>query len=198
MNRFNVGYAPQEIALYNDLTIEETLLFHSRIHMMDKDTFIKKKKWLLNLLQLPDEKRLVGNCSGGQQRRVSLSVALLHSPSLLILDEPTVGVDPVLRQRIWEYLREIASMGVTILITTHYIEEARQADKIGLMRNGRLLVEGKTTLVRYICFFPSFVPSLLLNIMNHDIRQPHRCHGRIRARHVGRRVSEVVQTRQER
>ena len=126
--------------------------------MMDKDTFVKKKKWLLNLLQLPDEKRLVGNCSGGQQRRVSLAVALLHSPSLLILDEPTVGVDPVLRQRIWEYLREIASMGVTILITTHYIEEARQADKIGLMRNGRLLVEGKATLVRYICFFPSFVP----------------------------------------
>ena len=78
--------------------------------------------------------------SGGQQRRVSFAVALLHNPELLILDEPTVGVDPMLRQSIWNHLIRLSSeQKKTILITTHYIEEARQANTVGLMRNGRFL-----------------------------------------------------------
>ncbi len=86
---------------------------------------------------------MIRNLSGGQQRRVSLCIALLHSPDLLILDEPTVGVDPLLRSRIWQYLVDISSTGKTIIITTHYIEEARLADMVGMMRNGKLLAEGK-------------------------------------------------------
>ena len=78
----------------------------------------------------------------GQQRRVSFAVALLHDPELLILDEPTVGVDPMLRQKIWNHLMELATeQNRTILITTHYIEEARQAHYVGLMRHGKLLAE---------------------------------------------------------
>jgi ABC-type multidrug transport system ATPase subunit len=80
--------------------------------------------------------------SGGQQRRVSFAVALLHNPELLILDEPTVGVDPMLRQNIWSHLLRLSTeQNKTIIITTHYIEEARQANYVGLMRNGSLLAE---------------------------------------------------------
>ena len=82
--------------------------------------------------------------SGGQKRRVSMGVALIHSPDILILDEPTVGVDPILREKIWQYLTDLSKKeNTTVLITTHFIEEARQADAIGFMRSGRLLAEGK-------------------------------------------------------
>ena len=82
--------------------------------------------------------------SGGQKRRVSLGVALIHSPDFLILDEPTVGVDPLLREKIWQYLTNLSkNENKTVLVTTHFIEEARQADTIGFMRSGRLLAEGK-------------------------------------------------------
>ena len=82
--------------------------------------------------------------SGGQKRRVSLGVALIHSPDFLILDEPTVGVDPLLRGKIWQYLTNLSkNENKTVLVTTHFIEEARQADTIGFMRSGRLLAEGK-------------------------------------------------------
>ncbi|MEO2237498.1 MAG: AAA family ATPase, partial [Candidatus Poseidoniia archaeon] len=96
---------------------------------------------LLDFLDLPDPERVVGKLSGGQKRRVSLAVALLHEPQLLLLDEPTVGVDPELRARLWDHLRMIADGGTTVILTTHYIDEATQADAVGLMRNGRLLAE---------------------------------------------------------
>jgi len=136
-----VGYAPQELALYLDLTISETLLFHGRLHEMSIDDIKDKKSWLMNFLDLPDETRQIGKLSGGEKRRVSLAIALLHNPSLLLLDEPTVGVDPELRARIWGHMKEITSQGTTIIITTHYIDEAGKADRVGLMRNGKLLAE---------------------------------------------------------
>jgi huntingtin len=93
---------------------------------MSTSEYQSRKQYLLEMLDLPSEKRIVKTLSGGQQRRVSLAVALLHNPELLILDEPTVGVDPMLRARIWDYLRDITQKtGVTVIITTHYIEEAR-------------------------------------------------------------------------
>lgn len=91
----------------------------------------EKTDYLLKLLQLPDASRFVKNLSGGQQRRMSLAAALLHDPELLILDEPTVGVDPVLRKNIWDHLVDITSTGNrTVIITTHYIEETRQAHMV--------------------------------------------------------------------
>lgn len=138
-----VGYAPQEVALYNDLSIHETLLFHASLHHMPKEMFLARKEYLLKMLDLPDDSKVIRNLSGGQQRRVSLAVALLHNPELLVLDEPTVGLDPLLRARVWEYLRLLARNGVTIIVTTHYIEESKGADRVGLMRNGHILDEGK-------------------------------------------------------
>ena len=136
-----VGYAPQELALYLDLTIAETLLFHGRLHDMTDEQIDSKKDWLIDFLELPDPSRQIAKLSGGEKRRVSLAIALLHNPGLLLLDEPTVGVDPELRARIWEHMKEIAQKGTTIILTTHYIDEAGKADRVGLMRNGKLLAE---------------------------------------------------------
>ena len=86
---------------------------------------------------------LVGNLSGGMKHRVSLACALIHEPPLLLLDEPTVGVDPELRVSFWDYFNDIKSQGRTIVITTHYMDEASRCDRIGFMRNGRLIAEGK-------------------------------------------------------
>ncbi|XP_059488543.1 ABC transporter G family member 20 isoform X1 [Neocloeon triangulifer] len=137
-----VGYMPQEIALYGEFSIKETMMYFGWIFGMDSSEIMERLQFLLSFLDLPSQNRLVKNLSGGQQRRVSFAVALMHDPELLILDEPTVGVDPLLRQSIWNHLVQITKDGnKTVIITTHYIEEARQAHTIGLMRNGRLLAE---------------------------------------------------------
>merc|ERR1719469_1156239 len=137
-----VGYMPQELALYGEFSIIETMQYFGRIYGMGSKEITIEMEFLLKLLDLPHENRIISTLSGGQQRRVSFAVALMHNPDLLILDEPTVGADPVLRQSIWQHLRHLASSkGKTIIITTHYIEEARQADCVGMMRNGRLLAE---------------------------------------------------------
>lgn len=141
-----VGYMPQETALFNDLTIGETLKYFGYIHGMCSVHVQKRTDFLLQFLSLPEKNRIINTLSGGQKRRVSFAVALLQEPELLILDEPTVGVDPILRERIWEHLIKISKdteHETTIIITTHYIEEARQADMVGLMRNGKLLAEDK-------------------------------------------------------
>nr|CAD7432192.1 unnamed protein product [Timema monikensis] len=131
-----------EIALYGEFSIKETMMYFGWIFGMSTQEICERLHFLLNFLDLPSENRLVKNLSGGQQRRVSFSVALMHDPELLILDEPTVGVDPLLRQSIWNHLVQITKDGnKTVIITTHYIEEARQAHTIGLMRSGRLLAE---------------------------------------------------------
>ncbi|XP_050708536.1 ABC transporter G family member 20-like isoform X1 [Eriocheir sinensis] len=137
-----VGYMPQELALFQEFSIVETLQYFGRIHQMSASKILQRKDFLVSFLDLPDPNRLVNQLSGGQQRRVSFATALLHEPELLILDEPTVGVDPLLRSSIWQHLLDVCNgTNTTIIITTHYIEEARQADKVGLMRGGRLLAE---------------------------------------------------------
>ncbi|XP_064595500.1 ABC transporter G family member 23-like [Liolophura sinensis] len=138
-----VGYMPQDTALYNEFSILDTLMYFGRLHGMDRREIKHRTKFLLDFLSLPSRRRLIKELSGGQKRRVSFAVALLQEPELLILDEPTVGVDPVLREKIWSHLMEITqgSHHTTVIITTHYIEEARQADVVGLMRNGCLLAE---------------------------------------------------------
>ncbi|XP_053976396.1 ABC transporter G family member 23-like [Hylaeus volcanicus] len=141
-----VGYMPQEIALYNEFSIRETFIYFGWNAGMTTEQIDNKLEFLLKFLQLPSEHRFIKNLSGGQQRRVSFAVALLADPELLILDEPTVGVDPVLRQNIWTHLVEITKEGnKTVIITTHYIEETRQAGIIGLMRSGKLLAEESPT-----------------------------------------------------
>ncbi|XP_032592971.1 ABC transporter G family member 20 [Drosophila grimshawi] len=144
-----IGYMPQEIALYGEFTMRETLMYFGLISAMPRSDIEDRTEFLLKLLNLPHGSKNVKNLSGGQQRRVSLAVALLHEPELLILDEPTVGVDPVLRQSIWNHLVEITKNGhTTVIITTHYIDECAQAHMIGLLRGGKMLAEESPTYLR--------------------------------------------------
>ncbi|CAL8138002.1 unnamed protein product [Orchesella dallaii] len=137
-----IGYMPQEISLYPSLSIRELLDYYGILYGMSADEIEERTNFFIKFLDLPPSSRWVGTLSGGQKRRVSFAVSLLPDPPLLILDEPTVGVDPLLRESIWEHLVDLVSRKkTTVIITTHYIEEARNSDVIGLMRNGRLLVE---------------------------------------------------------
>ncbi|KAM7364217.1 ABC transporter oskyddad isoform 1-T2 [Cochliomyia hominivorax] len=137
-----IGYMPQEVALYGEFTMRETLIYFGLIAAMSRSDIEDRTEFLLKLLNLPNGSKFVKNLSGGQQRRMSLAVALLQEPELLILDEPTVGVDPVLRQSIWDHLVDITKNGnTTVIITTHYIDECAQAHVIGLLRGGRMLAE---------------------------------------------------------
>jgi ABC-type multidrug transport system ATPase subunit len=141
-----VGYMPQELAMYYEFTIRETLNYFGHIFGMTSSKIEERTNFLMEFLDLPRERRLIRELSGGQQRRASLAAALLHEPELLILDEPTVGVDPLLRQCIWNHLLDISrrsQLSTTIVVTTHYIEEARQADVVGMMRFGRMLAEDR-------------------------------------------------------
>ncbi|XP_065909677.1 ABC transporter G family member 20-like [Dysidea avara] len=140
----DVGYMPQETALIYEFTMLELMYYFGILYRMNMKYTRKRTEFLKEFLNLPTIHRRCGIMSGGQKRRISFALALLQEPPLLILDEPTVGIDPLLRAKIWRHLLEITSAGnTTIVITTHYIEEARQAHVVGLMRSGKLLAQSK-------------------------------------------------------
>jgi len=138
-----MGYMPQDISLYLGLTVHENIRFFGKLQGLRGTSLDEREPELLQIIDLEDRKRdLVGDLSGGMQHRVSLACSFIHHPILMFLDEPTVGVDPELRDLFWKYFRKLASQGVTMLITTHYMDEARHCDRIGFMRNGSLFAEG--------------------------------------------------------
>lgn len=137
-----VGFMPQETVLFDDFSIKDTFQYFGCLYGLNSKELKIKSEFLTQLLKLPPMARIVSTLSGGQKRRVSLAIALIHEPPLLILDEPTVGVDPILRETIWKYLLEVSRInGTTVIITTHYIEEARTADLVGFLRFGQMLIE---------------------------------------------------------
>ncbi|XP_039311961.1 ABC transporter G family member 23 [Solenopsis invicta] len=137
-----VGYMPQDIGLVKEFSVSNAFYYFGRINGLDDKEIEAKLTFFSKLLQLPPLNHLVKNMSGGEQRRVSFASAFIHNPELLILDEPTVGLDPNLREDIWTYLKKLTQeKDVTVLITTHYIHETTKANKIGLMRHGKLLAE---------------------------------------------------------
>ncbi|HWG91457.1 MAG TPA: ABC transporter ATP-binding protein [Candidatus Thermoplasmatota archaeon] len=138
-----LGYMPQETALYRDLTVRENLELFGSLYGIEGETFEGRLSEMLRLVSLSGwEDTVVSRLSGGMRHRTSLVAALLHRPELLVLDEPTVGVDPELRENFWGYFRNLAGSGVTILITTHYMDEARNCTRLGLLKRGRLIAEG--------------------------------------------------------
>ena len=135
---------PQNIALHLYFSVSEILDYYSMLAGLTDQESREKKERILSFLNLREKcSQPVMFLSGGQQRRLSLACALMASPPILILDEPTVGTDPVLRFSIWAALREIADQGTTVLLTTHYLEEAAGADCVGFLREGKILQEGK-------------------------------------------------------
>ena len=138
-----IGVAPQEYALYSDLTVEQNIWFFARLYSMKRAVFENRLKELLPILKLDERRKTpVTSLSGGMKRRVSIACALIHKPQIVFFDEATVGIDPVLRAFFWDYFRSLSKEGLTIVLTSHVMDEAERADRIGLMRAGRLIEEG--------------------------------------------------------
>ena len=138
-----IGVAPQEYALYSDLSVEQNIRFFARLYSMKQSVFDNRLDELLPILRLTEKRKTaVSNLSGGMKRRVSIACALVHEPKIVFFDEATVGIDPVLRAFFWDYFRDLALAGLTIVITSHVMDEAERADRIGLMRAGKLIEEG--------------------------------------------------------
>lgn len=137
------GYMPQKFSLYTDLTVGENIRFFADIYGINEDELKTRSVPLLKMTRLePFKDRLAGNLSGGMKQKLALMCTLIHRPKLLLLDEPTTGVDPVSRREFWEILQQILSEGVSIVAATPYMDEAEWCARVGLMYNGRLVKEG--------------------------------------------------------
>ncbi len=136
--RSRIGYVTQAPSVYDDLTVEENLRFFARVLGLDGDEVDR----CIAAVELDDHRtRMAGRLSGGQLSRVSLAVALLGSPEFLVLDEPTVGLDPVLRRDLWQMFHSLADGGAAVLVSSHVMDEAERCDRLLLMRSGRILAD---------------------------------------------------------
>ena len=135
-----IGYMPQHFSLYGDLSVSENMKFFADIYGVPKKIFDKRKKELLEFSGLvPFEDRLARNLSGGMQKKLALACNLFHTPEILLLDEPTTGVDPVSRRELWNLLFQLNKQEVTLIITTPYMDEAQRCHRVGLMYEGKIL-----------------------------------------------------------
>jgi len=139
----DIGYMAQSDALYPELTGKENLAFFASLFGLKGAALKQRIAYVSNLVQLDNAlNKKISAYSGGMKRRLSLAIALVHDPQLLILDEPTVGIDPELRQSVWEELLELKAQGKTIVLTTHVMDEAAKCEMIALVRNGGILASG--------------------------------------------------------
>jgi ABC-2 type transport system ATP-binding protein len=141
--RQKLGYMSQKFTLYDDLTIEQNLEFYCGIYGVPRHHRRAKKRWVLQMSDLVGQQdRLVKDLPGGWKQMVAFGVAVMHEPRVLFLDEPTSGVDPLARREIWRWINEFADAGMTILVTTHYLEEAEQCSRLGFMVAGEIVTQG--------------------------------------------------------
>lgn len=141
--KHQIGYMSQKFSLYEDLTVAENLDFYAGIYSLRGEEAQKRKAEVVERIGIEDRlKQLVGSLSGGWKQRVALACALLHHPQLLVLDEPTAGVDPVSRRTFWNIIHQLAQEGITVLVSTHYMDEAETCDYLGFVFYGRLIAFG--------------------------------------------------------
>lgn len=141
--RLNIGYMSQKFSLYEDLTVEENLEFYAGIYQLSPRRIKQRKQDILAMAGLLGrEKSITGTLSTGWKQRLALGCALIHEPGLVFLDEPTGGVDPVSRRNFWDLIYDLSRSGVTVLVTTHYMDEAEHCHTIGFIYNGKLIALG--------------------------------------------------------
>jgi ABC-2 type transport system ATP-binding protein len=141
--RQHIGYMSQKFSLYNDLTVEENLNFYGGVYGVRGQKLKERKKYILRMAGLTGrERELTRNLSGGWKQRLALGVAIIHRPEVLFLDEPTAGVDPISRRSFWELIYDLAESGVTILVTTHYMDEAEHCQELAFIQRGKLVAAG--------------------------------------------------------
>ncbi len=144
-----IGYMSQRFSLYDDLTVGENLTFYARVYMVpraERDARIGRMARLADLVGR--ERQLAGQLSGGFRQRLALACALVHGPRLIFLDEPTAGVDPVSRRTFWALIRRLADEGTTIVVTTHYMDEAELCDSLGFIYQGKLIATGSPARIK--------------------------------------------------
>jgi drug efflux transport system ATP-binding protein len=148
-----VGYMSQKFSLYDDLSVVENLTFYARVYMVPR---VRRTARIAQMVQLADlsgrERQLAGQLSGGYRQRLALACALVHEPRLIFLDEPTAGVDPVSRRNFWALIRRLVDAGTTIMVTTHYMDEAELCDTLGFIYQGHLIAQGSPAEIKTTSF----------------------------------------------
>jgi ABC-2 type transport system ATP-binding protein len=165
-----IGVSPQEINLDKFLTVEETMLFHAGYYGVPKEKAKERTEELLERFALTDKrKQRVNTLSGGMKRRVLFARALMHDPKVLFLDEPTAGVDVELRYKLWGYIRELNRGGLTILLTTHYLEEAEAlCEEIALINGGTIVAQGTIEELKWT-YAAASIEEVYLKVVGRDI-----------------------------
>lgn len=160
--RNSVGYMPGKFSLYHDLTVEENLVFFATIF----GTTLEENYALIKEIYVqiePFKNRRAGKLSGGMKQKLALCCALIHKPKVLFLDEPTTGVDPVSRKEFWEMLKRLQQKGITIMVSTPYMDEAALCDRVGLIQNGRILeIDTPQAIVKHF-------PATIYNVYAHNM-----------------------------
>jgi len=147
--RRSIGYMSQKFALFEDMTVDENLRFYAGVYGIEGERFADRRRYVLEMADLVGrEKELTTNLSVGWKQRLALGCATIHEPELLFLDEPTSGVDPSARRQFWELLYELAETGVTLFVTTHYMDEATHCNRLAFMYDGRLVAIGSPRQIR--------------------------------------------------
>ncbi len=148
-----IGYMSQKFSLYNDLTVEENINFFAGVYGIERTILEERKKWILTIADLKGrENFLTSTLPGGIKQRLALGTAVIHRPEIVFLDEPTSGVDPIARRNFWELINSLSDYGTTVVVTTHYLEEAEYCNNIILIDSGKLIAQGnpKELKSRYI------------------------------------------------
>ena len=150
-NRFRsqIGYMSQKFSLFADLTVSENVNFYGGLYSLSGQLLAERKKWVLQMAGLTGKENLLSrDLSGGWKQRLALGCAIIHSPQVVLLDEPTAGVDPLSRRFFWDLIQELSHQGTTILITTHYMDEAEHCHRLGLMHQGKLIAIGSPSQIK--------------------------------------------------
>lgn len=141
--KLNIGYMSQRFSLYNDLTVEENINFYAGVYGLSGRNFLERKNWVLKVANLVGKENIItGSLPGGIKQRLALGTAVIHEPKIVFLDEPTSGVDPISRRNFWDLIHELSEKGITVLVTTHYLEEAEFCNNIILINAGKLIAQG--------------------------------------------------------
>jgi len=139
----NIGYMSQKFSLYEDLTVEENIDFYSGIYRLPLAKKEERKEWVISMAGLKDHRHSkTAILSGGWKQRLALGCAILHEPPIIFLDEPTSGVDPISRRQFWDLIYQLSGKGITVFVTTHYMDEAEYCDRLGLIYRGELIALG--------------------------------------------------------
>jgi len=139
----SIGYMSQKFSLYEDLSPYENIRFYLGVYAVPQEHWKERMEWILDMTQLQEvQNRLTRELPQGWRQRLALGCALLHRPDILFLDEPTSGVDPITRQHFWDFIRQLAEEGITVFVTTHYMDEARNCERIVMINEGIIVAAG--------------------------------------------------------